>query len=70
MFSEFAARGNAILMTANLRSSALLRRLAERQKQAGMQIERMTDWTDLSEVQQTEEGLFSEAYEEIDGALR
>lgn len=70
MFSEFAARGNAILMTANLRSSALLRRLAERQKHAGMQIERMTDWTDLSEVQQAEEGLFAEAYEEIDRALQ
>lgn len=70
MFSEFAGRGNAILMTANLRSSALLLRLAERQKQAGMQIERMTDWTDLSEVQHAEEGLFSEAYEEIDRALR
>ena len=70
MFSEFAARGNAILMTANLRSSAMLRRLAERRKHAGMQIERMTDWTDLSEVQQAEEGLFAEAYEEIDQALQ
>ena len=70
MFSEFAARGNAILMTANLRSSALLRRLAERQKRAGMQIERMTDWTDLSEVQRAEEELFDEAYEEIERALQ
>ena len=70
MFSDFAARGNAILMTANLRSSALLRRLAERQKRAGMQIERMTDWTDLSEVQRAEEGLFDEAYEEIERALQ
>ena len=70
MFSSFAEGGNAILMTANLRSSALLRRLAERQKQAGMQIERMTDWTDLSEVQRAEEGLFAKAYEEIDRALQ
>lgn len=70
MFSDFAARENAILMTANLRSSALLLRLAERQKQAGMQIERMTDWTDLSEVQRAEESLFEEAYSEIDLALR
>ena len=70
MFSNFAEGGNAILMTANLRSSALLRRLAERRKHAGMQIERMTDWTDLSEVQRAEEGLFAEAYEEIDRALQ
>ena len=70
MFSEFATQGNSILMTANLRSSALLQRLAERQTDAGMQIERMTDWTDLSEVQQAEENLFDEAYEEIERALR
>ena len=69
MFSNFANRGNAILMTANLRSSALLRRLAERQKRKKMQIERMTDWTDLSEVQRQEEQLFVEAYEEIEEAL-
>ena len=57
-------------MTANLRSSALLRRLAERQKRVGMQVERMTDWNDLSEVQRAEEGLFDEAYEEIERALQ
>ena len=70
MFSNFATGGNAILMTANLRSSALLRRLAERQKRQNMQIERMTDWTELSEVQRKEEGLFVQAYEEIEEALQ
>ena len=70
MFSNFAKLGNSILMTANLRSSALLRRLAERQKRDGMGIERMTDWADLSEVQRQEEALFVEAYGEIEKALR
>ena len=70
MLSNFARNGNAILMTANLRSSALLRRLAERQKRAHMQIERMTDWTELSHVQREEEGLFVQAYDEIEVALR
>ena len=70
MLSNFARSGNAILMTANLRSSALLRRLAERQKREHMQIERMTDWTELSDVQRQEEGLFVQAYEEIEEALR
>lgn len=69
MFSKFATGGNAILMTANLRSSALLQRLAEMQKRDGMQIERMTDWTELSEVQLAEERLFAETYEEIERAL-
>lgn len=70
MLSKFAREGNRILMTANLRSSELVLRLAGLQKEAGMQIVRMTDWTDLSEVQQSEERLFTKAYEEIEAALR
>ena len=70
MFSNFAKRGNAILMTANLRTSALLRRLAERQQRSGMTIERMTDWTDLSDVQRQEEQLFVGVYADIEKALR
>jgi energy-coupling factor transporter ATP-binding protein EcfA2 len=70
MLSKFASEGNRIIMTANLRSSQLVLRLAGLQKEAGMQVIRMTDWTDLSEVQQTEEGLFTKAYEEIEAALR
>lgn len=69
MFSKFAIR-NRILMTANVRSSQLVLRLAKIQKASGMQIARMTDWTDLSEVQQSEEQLFSKAYEEIDAAMK
>lgn len=69
MFAKFVAQENALLMTANLRSSELVLRLAKLEKRAGMQIARMTDWTDLSEVQQSEEGLFSTAYKAIDAAL-
>ena len=35
-----------------------------------MQVIRMTDWTELSEVQQSEEELFLSAYDAIDDALR
>lgn len=69
MLSKFVAEGNRVLMTANLRSSQLVLRLARLQKSAGMQVVRMTDWTDLSEVQQSEEALFTEAYDAIDAAL-
>lgn len=69
MFSKFVGEGNRVLMTANLRSSQLVLRLAELQKSAGMQVVRMTDWTDLSKVQQAEEALFTEAYNAIDAAL-
>jgi len=57
------------VMTANLRSSELVLRLAQQQTEAGMQIVRMTEWTDLSLVQQAEEGLFDEAYRKIEAAL-
>ena len=70
MFSNFAQRGNAILMTANLRSSALLRRLAERQGRSGLALERMTDWTDLSEVQRQEEQLFVQTYAELEKSFQ
>ncbi|MFE0015963.1 AAA family ATPase [Mesorhizobium sp. NPDC059054] len=69
MFSKFVLEGNRLLMTANLRSSHLVLRLAQLQKHSGMQIVRMTDWTDLSEVQRSEEALFTEAYNSIDAAL-
>lgn len=69
MFSKFVAAGNRVIMTANLRSSQLVLRLAEMQKSTGMQIVRMTDWTDLSEVQRSEESLFANAYNAIDAAL-
>lgn len=69
MFSSFVESGNLIVMTANLRSSALVLRLAERQKKDGMQTVRMTDWTHLSEVQQTEEDLFTQAFDQIEAAL-
>ncbi|WP_428481227.1 AAA family ATPase [Pyruvatibacter mobilis] len=70
MFSKFVGKGNRVLMTANLRSSQLVLRLAQLQKSTGMQVVRMTDWTDLSEVQQAEETLFSKAYDAIEAALR
>ncbi|MQB35121.1 AAA family ATPase [Rhizobium rhizogenes] len=69
MFSKFVRNNNALMMTANLRSSELIRRLASLEKRAGMQIVRMTDWTDLSQVQQSEESLFVEAYDAIEAAL-
>lgn len=70
MFSRFVESDNVIVMTANLRSSQLVLRLAELRHHAGMQIVRMTDWTDLSKVQQAEEQLFVRAYQQIDTALQ
>jgi ABC-type lipoprotein export system ATPase subunit len=69
MFSKYAKNNNFILMTANLRSSYLVLRLANLQKKQGMQIVRMTEWTNLTEVQKSEEGLFTRAYNDIEEAM-
>jgi hypothetical protein len=56
-------------MTANLNSSQLLLALARRCGQQHMQLVRMTDWAELSDVQKEESGLFELAYSEIVKAL-
>jgi hypothetical protein len=56
-------------MTANINSSRLVRQLAARCGEQKMKVTRMTEWTELSEVQIEEENLFKEAYEEIETSL-
>lgn len=69
MFAQFVEAGNDIVMTANINTSELLLRLASRCGASMMQLYRMTDWTELSEVQVAEEGLFDKAYSAIHEAL-
>jgi ABC-type cobalamin transport system ATPase subunit len=69
MLAKFAGAGHPIFMTANLNSSKLLLALATNCGRDKMHLCRMTDWAELSEVQQEEEGLFEEAYAQIEQAL-
>lgn len=69
MLAKFSSAGHQIIMTANLNSSQLLLALARDCGHAGMQLCRMTDWAELSEVQQEEEALFEQAYHEIEKAF-
>ena len=69
MFAQFVDRGNSIVMTANINTSQLLRRLASRCQSNLMHLERMTEWAQLSEVQLAEENLFDEAFGMIEQAL-
>jgi DNA repair exonuclease SbcCD ATPase subunit len=69
MLARFALAGFQIVMTANLNSSKLLLALAADCGPSHMTICRMTDWAELSEVQQEEEGLFDEAYAQIEKAM-
>ncbi|MBW4706394.1 hypothetical protein KX928_01185 [Roseobacter sp. YSTF-M11] len=70
MFSDFASSNNRILMTANLRSSALLEELAQLQRKEGMQLVKMTEWAELSAVQKAEEVRFERAYKDIERHLQ
>lgn len=70
MLASFAQSGHQIIMTANLNSSQLLLALAQQCGKAGMQLCRMTDWAELSEVQQEEEALFDKAYDDIEAAMK
>jgi predicted nuclease with TOPRIM domain len=69
MLAMFAEAGHRIVMTANLNSSQLLLALGRRCGKEGMKLVRMTDWSELSQVQQEEEGLFNEAYRDIEQAM-
>ncbi|MFY1652159.1 AAA family ATPase [Solwaraspora sp. WMMB762] len=70
MLSAYASGNNQLIMTANVNTSQLLRRLARRCRAKGMQLVRMTEWTTLSDVQVQEEALFEEAYDLIESELR
>ncbi len=70
MFADFATAGNRLVMTANINSSHLLLSLAKRCTERDMQIIRMMEWTPLSDVQATGEALFTDAFSELNRALR
>jgi DNA repair exonuclease SbcCD ATPase subunit len=69
MFADFVNNFRKIIMTANINSSQLLLELAHICKSDGMRIERMTDWTLLSEVQQQENNRIEEAYANLEAKL-
>lgn len=69
MFANFISKNKSIFMTANLNSSEILKKLAQRCRNENMEIERMLSWADLSEVQKKSEAKFQKAYEEIASIL-
>lgn len=69
MFAAFAEGGHDILMTANINTSELLRKLAATCGRDRMTLIRMTEWADLSTVQLEESALFEQAYIEIEREL-
>lgn len=70
MFARFAEKGHDVIMTANINSSQLLKKMASRCGESLMTLHRMIDWAQLSSIQQEEEQLFTDAYNAIDTILR
>ena len=69
MFAQFVANGHNLIVTANINTSQLLQNLASRCGHSLMTLRRMTNWTELSEVQQAEERRFEEAIDMIERAF-
>ena len=69
MFGDFVNKSFDLIMTANINSSQLLKQLALKCRNEKMKIERMTNWTILSKVQQEEQQVIENAFNEIEGAL-
>ena len=69
MFADFVDKGYDVIMTANINTSQLLLKLAERCGKDKMKVERMTDWTILTRVQQDEQKVIEEAYDTIESKL-
>lgn len=69
MFADFVAKGYSVIMTANINTSQLLLKLAEMCGKYKMKVERMTEWTILTQVQQEEQEVIEQAYNQIESRL-
>ena len=69
MFGAFVRRGNRLIMTANLNSNRLVLELAHVCGRELMHVERMTNWSVLTEVQAQSEDLFDNSYAAIQASL-
>ena len=58
-----------MIMTANINTSQLLLKLAEMCGKDKMKVERMTEWTILTQVQQEEQEVIEQAYNQIESRL-
>ena len=71
MFANYVKRGagNNLIMTANINASQLLHQLAQRCGRERMELVRMIDWSNLSDVQADAEDMFEAAYSKIEADL-
>ena len=65
MIARFANDGHRIFMTANINTSQLLRSIASNSKR-GFAVQRLYQWTELSAVQEKQEGKFNQTLNGIE----
>ncbi len=66
MIAKFAAEGHRVFMTANINTSQLLRSLAISSGKCGFSLQRLYQWTEMSEVQEKQERTFDRTLNEIE----
>jgi hypothetical protein len=66
MIARFASEGHKVFLTANINTSELLASIASNAKACGMEIQRLYQWTEMSEVQEQHEAKFEKRLNEVE----
>jgi energy-coupling factor transporter ATP-binding protein EcfA2 len=66
MIARFAGEGHKVFMTANINTSQLLTAIASHSKKVGFGVQRLYQWTEMSEVQEKHEKTFNKTLDAIE----
>jgi len=66
MIAKFATEGHRVFMTANINTSQLLHSIATNSRTCGLGLQRLYQWTELSEVQENQETHFGQTLDKIE----
>jgi hypothetical protein len=66
MIARFATEGHKVFMTANINTSQLLSSIARHSSKCGFGIQRLYRWTEMSAVQEKQEGKFEKTLNDIE----
>ncbi len=66
MIARFADEGHKVFMTANINTSQLLSSIASHSTKCGFSIQRLYRWTEMSVVQEKQEGKFDKTLNEVE----
>ncbi len=70
MIARFADEGHKVFMTANINTSQLLSSIAGHSKKCGFGIQRLYRWTEMSAVQEKQEGKFDKTLNAVEKLAR